>query len=167
MVNHKQFIEVHGKERGLLFTPSLYIGIKEKGWKIEIDPNTTDLTEIWSAYVKLFYAAAWNYHRVEKFDNPSLPEFDLNLADMEIWAAIHKEEVARLIEVYVECMTEKTLKELATEIHEKKKKKSLWLAITSRLRRSELVSAVIRQDKRQRLPIKSTCISLGRKKKEP
>ena len=136
MVNHKQFIEVHGKERGLLFTPSLYIGIKEKGWKIEIDPNTTDLTEIWSVYVKLFYAAAWNYHRVERFDNPSLPEFDLTLADMEIWAVIHKEEVPKLIEVYVECMTEKTLKELATEIHEKKKKKSLWLAITSRLRRS-------------------------------
>lgn len=136
MVNHRQFIEVHGQRRGLLFTPSLYMMFKDKGVKIEIDPNTTDLTEIWAAYVKLFYAAAWNYHDKERYEHPEIGEFDLTLADMEIWAAINKEEVPKLIEVYVECMTEKTLKQLATEIHEKKKKKSLWLAITSRLRRS-------------------------------
>ena len=92
--------------------------------------------EIWAAYVKLFYAAAWNYHRVQRYDNNNLGEFDLNLADMEIWAALNKNEMPKLIELYVECMTEKTLKEIATEIHEKKKKKkSLSLAITSRLKR--------------------------------
>lgn len=136
MVNPLVFIEVHGEKRGLLFTPSLYIGVKEKGWKIEVDPNTTDLMEIWAAYVKLFYAAAWNYHRVQRYDNNNLGEFDLSLADIEIWAALNKNEMPKLIELYVECMTEKTLKEIATEIHEKKKKKkSLWLAITSRLKR--------------------------------
>ena len=133
MVNPRVFIEVQGKKRGLLFTPSLYKVCKDRGWDIT---TTSDLADIQSAYIKLFYAAAVNFDEIERFNDPQREAFDFTLSDMEIWAMLYKEEFARVFNIAYECLTGKSLKEAAVEIQESTKKKSLWLGIMKLLRLS-------------------------------
>lgn len=133
MVNPRVFIEVQGKKRGLLFTPSLYKVCKDRGWDIT---TTSDLADIQSAYIKLFYAAAVNFDEIERFNDPQREPFDFTLSDMEIWAMLYKEEFAKVFNIAYECLTGKSLKEAAEEIQESTKKKSLWSGIMKLLRLS-------------------------------
>lgn len=119
MVNPRQFIEVRGQRREILITPSLYNVAKQRGWEIR---STEDMASIQSAYIKLIYAALINAYEVKKFDNPDTPDNDVTLSDVEIWAIQNPKEFGRLVVVSAEALTGKTLKELAQEKTEKKKR---------------------------------------------
>ena len=131
MHNPRQFIEVDGKRRELLITPSLYKVCQERGWEIKGE-NSSD---IFPAYCKLLYAAAVNAYEVRRYDEPDL-ELDLTLLDFEIWAALNRKEMEKLIVVSCELLSGKTLKELVESQKKKKVKPSIWSAIMRRLKSS-------------------------------
>lgn len=137
MVNPLMSIEVAGERRAVLFTPSLYSICKERNWVIEVNPDS-DMLQIRAAYCKLIYAAAINYYQIQKFDNPTLGDFDLTLVDIEIWATLHPKECTQMILDGFYCLQGKTIEEAAKEIkgkEEEVKKKSVLSGIMSRLKR--------------------------------
>jgi hypothetical protein len=140
MINEIQFIEIEGRERGLLLTPSLYKEIKDRGWVIETDQT---IENVMLAYQKLFLAAAINYDEVQRFTNPKLPEFNLTLLDINIWAARNPKIFWQLDKDAFELLNETTLV-AATKKVKNQKKKFLWLGIITRLKNFCLV--LVRQN---------------------
>ena len=128
MHNPIQYIDVDGVRRELLITPSLYKICQERGW--EIQGKTAE--DIFPAYTKVLYASAINAYEVRRFDNPDLT-FDLTLLDLEVWAAINRKEMERMIVIACELLSGQSVKDLV-EAEKKKKKASIWSGITSRLR---------------------------------
>ena len=130
MHNPIQYIEVDGERRELLITPSLYKICQERGYKIQ--GNSSE--DIFPAYCKLLYASAINAYEVRKFDNPSL-EFNLTLLDVEVWAAINRREMEKMIVIACELLSGQSVKDLV-EAEKKKKKASIWSGIMNRLKSS-------------------------------
>lgn len=130
MVNPLMYIEVAGQKREVLFTPSLYNVCSERNWVIEVGENSSIL-EIRTAYCKLIYAAAVNFYQIKKFDNPEMPDFDLTLVDIEIWATLHPKDCTQMILDGFECLQGETVAEAAKKIQKQDeiKKKSLWSGI--------------------------------------
>lgn len=126
MHNTRQYIEVRGERRELLFTPSLYKIAKDRGWSITATSNFADIQ---SAYIKLIYAAAVNSYEVNKFDNPDTPELGIQLIDIEEWAMINREQFGKLIVIAAELMTGKTMKELI-DVEKKKRRRSFLSFLT-------------------------------------
>lgn len=124
MHNPLQYIEIDGKRRELLITPSLYKICHEKGWKIE---GLTS-SDIFPAYCKLLYAAAVNAYEVRRFDNPK-EEFDLTLLDLEVWAALNRKEMEGLIVISCELLSGQSVKDLVEE--QKKKTRASTLSETT------------------------------------
>lgn len=116
MINPIQFIEVRGEKREILLTPSLYKIANENDWAI------TGISEqdIFPAYCKLFYCAAINKYQVDKFDNPDLPDFDIKLIDVEIWATKYRKEFNEMTLKAAQLLTGMSLKEIK-KLTEKKK----------------------------------------------
>lgn len=112
MISPEQYIEIRGERVGLLLTPSLYAILHRKGWEVK---TTTDIAEIQSAYIKLFYAAALNYVEVKNYEEKTIPELELKLLDFEIWAALNGKEFGEMILKAVELLTGKPLKDLVDE----------------------------------------------------
>jgi hypothetical protein len=131
--NPVQYIEIDGLRRELLITPSLYTICQERGWEIK----GQSAGDIFPAYCKLLYAAAVNAYEVRKFDNPDL-KFDLTLLDIEVWAALNREDLNKMIIVACELLSGQSIKDMV-EAEKKKTKVSIWSAITSRLKHFSLV----------------------------
>ncbi len=139
MESAKQFINIGGKEIGLLFTPYLFSIAKKQGCEIKYDDN--DLVTIRNAYVKVFYYAAHNYIEVYNFDNPKNKlKVNFTLMDLEVWSVECSDEFTKMVEIFVETTTKKTIAENAKEIQEKKakeekdlkKKKNLFYRLIGR-----------------------------------
>ena len=120
MYNPIQKIMVKGREVDILLTPSLYRVCKERGWEIK---TSSDLADIESAYIKLIYASVINAFEVKRFDDPSVPDLDVKLIDIEIWAAANRERFVEIIKIAVELLTGKSIDVLAKEKSDEKKKK--------------------------------------------
>lgn len=118
MHNPRQFIEVRGEKREILLTPSLYKVAKELGVSVTA---TEDMASIQSAYIKLIYLGIINARQVAQFKNPALPDTDVDLADVEIYAMQHPKEFGRLIVVAAEVLSGETIKKTVEEKQEKKK----------------------------------------------
>lgn len=120
MHNPIQFIEVRGEKREILLTPSLYNIAHERGWEIKAN---SDLLSIQSGYIKLIYAGLINAHQVRKYDNPLIGNLDIELIDVEIWAALNPKRLGEMINITFELLTGKKLSEAAKEQQEEIKKK--------------------------------------------
>lgn len=137
MHNPVQKIMVKGREVEVLLTPSLYRVCKERGWEIK---TSSDLSDIESAYIKLIYAGVINAYEIRRFDDPSIPDLDVRLIDIEIWATANREQFVNMIKTAVELLTGKSVEALAKEKSDEKKKKTkkpgrFWATMT-RLRLS-------------------------------
>ena len=135
MRNPLQTIEIGGKEREILITPSLFRIAKDRSWQIEIQ-DTTDLIQVAEAYHKLIYCSLINAYEVRKWDNPNTKELDVTLMDIEVWVIQNPDKFSTLLNDFVIILTGKDVAELAKETDVKKKKKSTWLAIIQRLKGS-------------------------------
>ena len=116
MVNPIQFIEVRGDKREILLTPSLYKIANDMDWAI----TGVSEKDIFPAYCKLFYCAAINKYEVDKYDNPELPDFDIKLIDVEIWATKYPKQFNEMILIAAQVLSGLTLKEIKA-LSEKKK----------------------------------------------
>lgn len=114
MHNPLQTIELKGELRQCLITPSIYKVAKNRGFEIT---STSDLEDIQSAYIKLFYAGIINAWEVQKYDNPQIDPLDIKLQDVEIWAVLEKDKFWELVKIAIELLTGKPIDSL---VHENK-----------------------------------------------
>lgn len=130
-----------GEQVELLATPALFGIAKRKGMTIEAD--TENLPEVMLAYTKLIYLAALNAWEVRRFDRPEMGECNLDLMAFVEWAHNDKEGFTEALNFVLCALTNKELKDYATEGEKvaekaeetlKKKSRSGW--ITRLFRRS-------------------------------
>ena len=123
MESATQFIKIRGEEIGLLFTPYLFAIAKKMG--CEITFSEKDLISVRNAYIKVFYFAAHNYVEIYNFDHPKNKlKAKHTLMDFETWGMECNDEFNRMIEVFIQVTTKKTIAENAKEIQEKKEQEA-------------------------------------------
>lgn len=123
-----------GEQVELLATPALFAIARRKGMTIEADAD--NLPEVMLAYTKLIYLSALNAWEVRRFDNPSMGECDLQLMDFVKWAHADRDAFTKAINFVLSALTNKELKDYATEGEKvaekaeetlKKKSRSGWI----------------------------------------
>lgn len=118
MVRALNIIEIEGRRVEVLFTPSLYGIANRKGVKVQVE-DTSDMTQVMEAYMKIIYLAAINAHEVRRFDNPELGEFDLSLMDICLWAQKEPKAFAKAMREAVEALTGKPAEGGSEEVKKK------------------------------------------------
>lgn len=102
-----------GAQVELLATPALFAIAKRRG--LEIKADTTDGSDVLSAYTKLIYLAALNAWEVRRYDAPEMGECQLKLMDFVEWASGNSEEFVKAVNFVLAALTGKELKDYATE----------------------------------------------------
>lgn len=142
-----------GEQVELLATPALFGIAKRKGMTIEADAD--NLPDVMLAYTKLIYLSALNAWEVRRFDNPSMGECDLQLMDFVKWAHADRDAFTKAINFVLSALTNKELKDYATEGEKvaekaeetlKKKSRSGWI---TRLFRSSWSEGAERESGKQ------------------
>lgn len=123
-----------GEQVELLATPALFAIARRKGMTIEAEAD--NLPEVMLAYTKLIYLSALNAWEVRRFDNPSMGECTLQFMDFVQWAHTDKDAFTKAINFVLAALTNKELKDYATEGEKeaekaeetlKKKSRSGWI----------------------------------------
>lgn len=123
MMRCRHVIELkEGVEVELLFTPSMYAVARRRGLRIEVE-DPSDSAAVMMAYTQLMYVAALNAHEVRLYDEPGLGEFPYRLIDFVEWSASNQEEFMETMDIALQCVIGKGLKELKDEKPEPSKKK--------------------------------------------
>lgn len=115
MVSAIQKIELKdGVEVRLLITPSLFSIAKRKGLTLTVE-DSSDTHAVLDLYAKIIWLAAINYVEAAKVDDPDVPDFPYGYMDFAEWAGLHQNDFAKMVSVAVECLSGKTVQELAAE----------------------------------------------------
>lgn len=134
MVQVLHTIRMKGGVVELLATPALFAIAKRKGMTIEAEAD--NLPEVMLAFTKLIYLSALNAWEVRRFDNPSMGECTLQFMDFVQWAHTDKDAFTKAINFVLSALTNKELKDYATEGEKvvekaeetlKKKSRSGWI----------------------------------------
>ena len=123
-----------GEQVELLATPALFAIARRKGMTIEAEAD--NLPEVMLAFTKLIYLSALNAWEVRRFDNPSMGECTLQFMDFVQLAHTDKDAFTKAINFVLAALTNKELKDYATEGEKeaekaeetlKKKSRSGWI----------------------------------------
>lgn len=119
-------VNIKGVEVELLFTPSLFRVLRDKGMTVSVQRTGDEREDLLAAldeYLKLIYAAAVNAWDAKRIDAPEMGVFPLKFIDFKEWQVNYPSDFSESVDACFMALKGRPLKEVVEETGDSKKKR--------------------------------------------